>query len=247
MNYKPVKDGIDKTEKSVIYHEENPPTHLKEFVHCFWELKTTTRLSSDFQYHIVPDACVNILFDQLNVKVAAITAIQKTSITLNLGKNFHFIGAQLLPGVWNGNPEDIKDGLVNSEYRGKLNLPEVNSELIKCNFLEKQTVLTKMIEAFISKKLIITNPITAKILANLETLASVSEMAKITHLSPRQLQRNLKKTTGFSPHDFLKVLRVQQSFQKDYLSYYADQAHFIHSFRTVTGYTPHKYKNKFNV
>jgi AraC-like DNA-binding protein len=66
-------------------------------------------------------------------------------------------------------------------------------------------------------------------------------------LSPRQLQRNLKQSTGFSPHDLLKVLRIQQSFRQHYLNLYADQSHYIHSFRKVTGYTPAKYILKFDV
>jgi AraC-like DNA-binding protein len=72
-------------------------------------------------------------------------------------------------------------------------------------------------------------------------------MASVTCLSTRQLQRILKQTTGFTPHDLLKVLRIQQSFKQHYLDLYADQSHYIHSFRKVTGYTPAKYANKFDV
>jgi YesN/AraC family two-component response regulator len=43
------------------------------------------------------------------------------------------------------------------------------------------------------------------------------------------------------------VLRMQQSFKQHYLDLYADQSHFIHSFRKITGYTPAKYVNKFDV
>jgi AraC-like DNA-binding protein len=66
-------------------------------------------------------------------------------------------------------------------------------------------------------------------------------------MSPRQLQRTLKRTTGFAPHDLLKVLRLQQSFSKHYLESYTDQSHFIHSFRNITGYTPVSYLSKFDV
>jgi len=66
-------------------------------------------------------------------------------------------------------------------------------------------------------------------------------------LSTRQLQRTLKQTTGFSPHDLLKVLRIQQSFKRHYLDLYADQSHYIHAFRTATGYTPARYLKKFGV
>jgi len=57
----------------------------------------------------------------------------------------------------------------------------------------------------------------------------------------------LKATTGFSPHDLWKVLRIQHSFRKDYLLLFADQSHFTHSFRNVTGHTPGQFKKTFDV
>jgi AraC-like DNA-binding protein len=247
MSYRPIQDGIDKKVRSVLYTEEKPPAHLAQFVHVYWELKTIKPIPADFLYHIVPDACVNVLFDQINAKVAAITAIQTKAITLNLGKKFHFIGVQLIPGVWQNRAEEIKSGLVTGSYEGSLGLDDINSKLVKFDFLEKQKILTQMVEQFVDRKLIAPNPVVAKILANIGTLNTVSEMAEMTNMSTRHLQRTIKQTTGFSPHDFLKVLRLQQSFRQDYLSYYADQSHFIHSFRKVTGYTPTKFKKKFNV
>ena len=72
-------------------------------------------------------------------------------------------------------------------------------------------------------------------------------MASVCDLSARQLQRVLKSTTGFTPHDFLKVLRLQQSLNGNDTWDYADQSHFIHSFRRATGYTPGKHARKFDV
>jgi len=57
----------------------------------------------------------------------------------------------------------------------------------------------------------------------------------------------LKSTTDFAPHDFLKILRLQQSLNGEDTWSYADQSHFIHSFRKATGYTPGKYAKKFDV
>jgi AraC-like DNA-binding protein len=245
--YTPVKDGIEKTVRSVEYLEVKPPSHLSELVHCFWELKTDRELPDDFRFHILPDACVNILFNQIDTNIAAITLLHTTSKVLNLGKTFHYVGIQLLPGVWRGDPNEIIRGLVDKPYVGKLPLIQTNNELAMLNFSAQQTVLVKLVEQLISEKLVAANPVTANILANLDAIHSVADMAAITNMSPRQLQRTLKQTTGFSPHDFLKVLRVQQSFKENYLAYYADQSHFIHSFRKITGYTPSSYTKRFDV
>ncbi len=246
--YKPLKDGIEKNIKSVVYLETEPPTHLNDLVHCFWELKTQTPLSENFNYHVMPDACVNILFDQLNPEITALTALQLEHKVLNLGKSFHFVGVQLLPGVWQGNPEEIQSDLVDKPYSGNLSLVNMNFELIKShNFSIKQNMLIKFVEEFTENKLIATNPEIASILRNIINITSVSDMAITADLSARQLQRRIKKNMGMSPHDLLKILRLQMAFKKDYLDCYVDQSHFIHSFRKITGYTPTKYFKKFDV
>ncbi|MGL4610918.1 MAG: helix-turn-helix domain-containing protein [Trueperaceae bacterium] len=245
--YNPVKDGIEKTVRSVRYIEVKPPSHLSEFVHCFWELKTDTPLPDDFRFHILPDACVNILFNQLDTNIAAITALHTAPKVLNLGKTFHYVGIQLLPGVWRGDPDEIANGFVDKPYGGNAPLIKTNRELAMLNSSAKGIVLAKLVEQLILDKFVAANMVTTKILTNLDAIYSVADMAEITSMSPRQLQRTLKQTTGFSPHDFLKVLRVQQSFKQNYLDYYADQSHFIHSFRKITGYTPLNYTKRFDV
>jgi len=130
---------------------------------------------------------------------------------------------------------------------GELPLVATSRELALRDFSAKQELMSGLVQWFMDAKLVVRNPVTERILAKLDDIRSVSDMASIACLSPRQLQRSLKQTTGLSPHDLLKVLRIQQSFKQHYLDLYADQSHYIHSFRKVTGYTPAKYINKFNV
>lgn len=246
--YRPNKDGIRKNSPSVVYIEEEPPVNLSDYVHCFWELRTKCQLSEDFAYHVLPDACVNLLFDQLEPNITAVTALQTEHRVLNLGKEFHFVGIQLLPGVWNGNPDEIKGDLVNEPYSGELSLIEKNRSISeKLNFLDKQKIFIELVEEFIENELILKNKIIATILRNIPQIRSVSDMAKLVNLSNRQLQRKMKETVWLSPHDFLKIMRLQQSFKQNYLDYYADQSHFIHSFQKLTGYTPGSYYQNFDV
>ena len=86
--YQPTSDGIDKSVQFVRYSEAKPPSNLAEFVHCFWELKTVADLPDDFLYHALPDACVNILLDQINPKIAGVTALRTEAEVLNLGRTF---------------------------------------------------------------------------------------------------------------------------------------------------------------
>jgi AraC-like DNA-binding protein len=245
--YRPIQDGIDKSVRSVQYSEAPPPRSLAGLVHCFWELKTTTDLPDDFHYHALPDACANILFNQIETDIAGVTALRLKAEVLNLGKSFHYVGIQFYPGVWQGKQEQIFDRYVGTPYLGSLPLTKVSEKIKDLNFNNKLPVLADLVEWFLNEELIKYNVLTAGILENIDRIHTVVDMARIAELSPRQLQRELKRTTGFSPHDFLKVLRVQQSFRRHYLDLYADQSHYIHSFRKVTGYTPAKYTAKFDV
>ena len=245
--YYPMKDGIDKSVRAVEYSEARPPSSLSGLVHCFWELKTVADLSVDFEYHALPDACVNILFNQIETDIAGITALRTEAEVLNLGKSFHYVGIQLYPGVWQGEQEEIVDCYVGTPYCGNLPLIQTSEKIATVDFDTKLQALTDLVEWFVEEGLVTANVVTEKILTQLDELHSVADMAKLVKLSPRQLQRIIKQMTGFSPHDLLKVLRVQQSFKKHYLDMYSDQSHYIHSFRKVTGYTPSKYAAKFDV
>jgi AraC-like DNA-binding protein len=245
--YSPIRDGIEKTVRSVRYTEAKPPNHLFGLVHCFWELKTERMLTEDFCLHALPDACVNLLFNQADTKIAGVTKLRTTFEVLNLSKTFHYVGIQFFPGVWQGRREEIVDRFIGTPYRGDLPLIETSEKLAKLDFFAKQSVLSELVQRLIDEKLVVTNVVTEKILTNIDDVHTVADMAAITGLSPRQLQRTLKRTTGFTPHDLLKVLRLQQSFRQHYLDLYSDQSHFIHSFRKITGFTPTRYAEKFDV
>lgn len=245
--YSPIQDGIEKTAHSVRYTEAKPPSHLAGFVHCFWELKTVSALADDFCLHALPDACVNILFNQADTAIAGVTALRTKFEVLNLGRTFHYAGIQFFPGVWQGNREEIADRFVGTPYLGQLPLVETSVALARVDFLEKPAIMAALVQRLIDEQLVVRNFVTEKILAHLDAVHTVADMAVIAGISPRQLQRIIKQTTGFSPHDLLKVLRLQQSFSQHYLGSYADQSHYIHSFRKLTGYTPVRYGDKFDV
>ncbi len=245
--YDPIKDGVDKSVQSVRYTEARPPDNLSDFVHSFWELKTEVRLPDEFCLHALPDACVNILFNQADTRIAGVTALRTTYEVLNLGKEFHYVGIQFLPGVWQGDQHETTDSFVGTPYIGDLPLIETSKELARLDFTAKQPVFSELVHQLVDQQQVAVNTVTAAILSNIDTILSVADMAAATNMSPRQLQRTLKKSTGFSPHDLLKVLRLQQSFKQHYLDTYTDQSHFIHSFRKITGYTPAQYYRKFDV
>ncbi len=245
--YDPKGNGKEKAVRSVQFVEVEPPDHLRGIVHRFLELKTDGALADDYRFHALPDACTYIVFDQLDTNIAGVSQLRAESEEFNLGRVFHYVNIRFLPGVWQVDREQVTYGMVNMPYAGDLPLIDTNCRLVNRAFGDKQLVLSKFVECLIDRKLVVANPVTEKIFENLDAIHTVSDMAAVSGVSPRQLQRTLKRTTGFTPHDFLKVLRLQQSLNGNDTPSYADQSHFIHAFRKATGYTPGKYSKKFDV
>jgi AraC-like DNA-binding protein len=245
--YAPTNDGFSVRGEAVRYTELLPTDDLADVIHCFWELRTVSTLPENFHYHALPDACVNLLFNQVDTTIAGITALHTEATTLNLGKSFHYVGVQLFPGIWQGDRNELSNRYVGTPYRGTLPLIQTNQRIAGLEFTAMTEALSDLLRWCLEHGHVRKNTITSVILSNLDAIRSVGDMASLLNMSPRQLQRTLKQLTGFAPHDLLKVLRLQQSFRTHYLDFYADQAHFTHAFRQAIGYTPMQYQKRFCV
>lgn len=245
--YSPKGNGKDKSFPTVQFSEAEPPQHLRGVVHRFLDLKTDGELHKDYEFHALPDACTYLVFDQHNVDVTGVSKLRAESQEFNLGRTFHFVNIRFLPGVWLGDLEQIAYGLVDTPYAGDLPLKDLNAKITGLEFENQQELLCQFVETLIEQGLLAPNPAIENILNNLDDIHNVADMAEISKLSTRQLQRTLKRTTGFPPHDFLKILRLQQSINGQDIWSYADQSHFINSFRKATGYSPSKYSKKYDV
>ncbi|SPH20881.1 hypothetical protein ASD8599_01622 [Ascidiaceihabitans donghaensis] len=245
--YDPKGNGKEKSIDAVQFTELEPPEHLRGIVHRFLELNTNGRLNEDYRFHALPDACTYIVFDQLDKRIAGVSKLRAESEEFNLGRQFHFVNIRFLPGVWQPSLDQVAYGMVEDAYTGALPLLELNKTLTGEALPKHIPSLSDLVDGLVRDGIVKRNLVTEKIFQHLDDLHNVADMADAANLSPRQLQRTLKRTTGFSPHDFLKVLRLQMSLNGNDTWSYADQSHFIHSFRRATGYTPGKYAKKYDV
>lgn len=243
--YHPHQNGIMQATQEVRYFETKPPDTVAHLVYCFWTLKTDRHLARDFLYRVLPDACVDIVFRIDRYERAIIMTPATTATEIDLGREFYYVGIRLLPGVWRGPIKGVVGGQIEVDKIGEKLVAEVVDALRDASSIKQSSVLTELIIK--NRNLFQRHECIAKIIAQCNMIKNVSDMAAAANLSPRQLQRLLKQATGFSPHDFLKVIRLQQTFTNDYRLFYADQSHFINSFRLATGYTPGQYKQVFRV
>ena len=245
--YDPQGNSVEKAEQEVRFTEVPPPAHLRSVVHRFLELRTERPRAEPYRFHALPDACTYVVLDQLNLSVAGVTKLRASSEELDLGRHFHFVNIRFLPGVWNARAVPVSYGQIDDAYTGPLALSELNTALIGAPLDTQIQRLVAFVETLVADKVVTPNPVTELIFAHMDDVFSVADMAELAGISARHLQRLLKQTTGLTPHDFLKVLRLQQSLRGEPSLAYADQSHFIHSFRKATGYTPGQYAKKFDV
>jgi AraC-like DNA-binding protein len=241
IGYAPYKDA-----SKVLVDEGTPPENLVQIVHRFLEKKTKSPLPEEYVYHALPDTCVYIVLDQRNVDIVGVSRLNAASCEFRLGHEFNFLVIRLYPGVWQ-KMDEVIHGQVYKPYEGNLPLVDVNRRLIGRSFVEKQEILSEFLTDLKQQGIVTKNDVTWRLISNLDKIKSVQDMADVSNKSSRQLQRILKYSTGLSPHDFLKVLRAQQTFKGHPLDYYADQAHYTRSLRSMTGYTPRSFQNKFDV
>lgn len=224
--------------------EIEPPCHVSNVVHRYVSLRTGSRLASDYRFHALPDACTYVIFDQHDPRICGVTRLRTSSHELNLGREFHFTNVRLLPGTWTG---PSAHGLIDTPYAGDLPLTEFGNRLHGLNLKAQEAILEELVGWFAEHGLVRPNPTVKRIFEQIDAIHSVSDMARAACLSPRQLQRIMQRSTGLAPHDFLKIVRLQQSLRTADHSSYADQSHFIRSFRAATGYTPGEFNRAFDV
>lgn len=245
--YAPSGHGKDRTVESVNFVELMPPEHLSGIVHRYVFLKSDGVLERDYRFHALPDACTYLVFDQSNPEITGITSLSYTSEEFNLGKEFNFVNIRFFPGVWTINKSHISHGQITEPYTDDLPFIEFGRKIAGKDVESQCIVLSELVELLVRRRILVINTVLHRVLSNLDRINSVKDMASCVGVSSRHLQRLIQQSIGFSPHDLLKILRLQNALREGSADRYADQSHFINSFRKATGYTPGKYTKAFDV
>lgn len=245
--YAPSGHGKDKSLESVNFVERMPPEHLSGIVHRYIFLKSEGVLHRDYRFHALPDACTYLVFDQSNPEVTGITSLSHTSEEFNLGKEFNFVNIRFFPGVWTVDKSRISRGQITDPYTDELPFIEYSRRIADKDPETQCLILSELVELLVRRRVLAINTVLHRVLSNLDRINSVKDMANCVGVSSRHLQRLVQQSIGFSPHDLLKVLRLQKALREGSTDQYADQSHYINSFRRATGYTPGKYTKEFDV
>lgn len=76
-------------------------------------------------------------------------------------------------------------------------------------------------------------------------MATVEDVMRSSGYSRRHIQRLIRQRVGYSPHDFIRIIRFQRTLTSMRADAYADQPHFIREFKRITGMTPGEFKERY--
>lgn len=235
--YTPVQPGIPHALRGSVHYQEFAPRNLpSSLVYRFWTLKATL-LERDFEYLVLPDGCIDIVFDLHSPSAtegALIMTPNTTAVTLNLKRSFHYAGVRLYPGAWHQDPVAvIKESRI---IRDIVNVSLADFQTRLRHADHPQDTLEEMCTTLYQENIIQPNHLIDFLLTH--EWSSIEEAAHIAGYSVRHIQRVLLDSVGYKPHDFLKIIRFQRALSKQDFSQYADQSHYIREFKRITGMTP---------
>lgn len=241
--YAPLQPGIPRWLRQDVQYAEHYPA-AESPAYCFWSLATGKLLAEDFEYLVIPDACVDIIFD-ISAKPAFTGALimtpHTTATQINLGRTFSFVGIRLRPGAWRASPQDIVGKTTPVDKLGSLDLRRARTRLQNALPAERPGMLQELVGTLAKDNVIGTSTL----LGAVDGVTSIKEYTHTSKVSRRHLQRLFRRHLGFSPHDFIKITRFQQALRQRSIQAYADQSHYIHECKRITRLTPGEFQARY--
>lgn len=248
--YDPVQIGIPAKLKNYITYNEVLSKSHENVVLCYWFLYSKKTLSEEFEYLVLPDGCIDIVFDidtTPEFQGALIMTPKTAAESLNLGKNFSYAGIRLRPGAWLRSPVDIVGQQTIVKILAGIDLQKTRSTIMRAQDSERIEILEKLVNNLSEQNVIGMDDALHPFLESVGHLRNVGDYSSSLNYSPRHLQRIFKKQFGYSPHDFLKIVRFQDALASNSKINFADQSHYIRDFKKITGMTPVEFKKVYGL
>lgn len=184
-------------------------------------------------------------------------------IEISIRGAYRLIVFQLYPfaakTLFNINPKQLNDECYDLHLLQGNEVHETVKKILPAAATKKRI---ELVAAFIAKLVQQTTSLTEQkiqlaihLVTESRGLISVKELTQKLHTTERTLQRQFAAYVGISPKQFTKIIQFQASVgQLDdevctrlteivYENGYADQSHFIRSFRKFTGKNPSQYRS----
>ena len=238
------------------YKTRQPLPPLNRWVQSYWQL---TVPKGQFQYHSVPDNCVDwiINLDCFDDNFLVPPFLSSTLFHINgpasfFGIRFRILGhnglISLPLGEW-GEAGSVKaEDLLSSDIVYSVFEVITHSESFdkRCNHLSAVVSAAMTFTNIDSRLARYIRYCCENVSSNLDLSDRRSSEFGI---SARQLRRLARLHLGLLPKDFGKVIRFQRTLKairapqyKAYLDHYYDQSHFVREFKRLSGVTPTQFR-----
>ena len=252
--FRPIQPSVQLSNHHISYNEYTPSTNLKNYIYCYWQLKTNQPLDQSYKYRVVSDGCIDIFFESENPNHSFVMGFCRKYTEFELGTSFNYIGIRFLPSFFhlffNLNSKTLSNkfqelSMVELGLASWLTTFENSNNFVEQLNVKFESFLPRLSLANIDNRFYTA---VFKILSRKGNIDIEKEM--IAGLSPRQLRRKFNQYIGTTPKSFANVVRFQhilnakpsnQSLKENKIYYdvgFYDQAHFIKSFKTFYGVTP---------
>lgn len=258
--FTPMQPQAQLNEK-IFLLEVLPDVSLQPYIWCYWEIKSSQRLTEDFLCKIASDGCIDIFVDVNNPHESYAMGFYNKSSTYLLGSSFHYAGVRFLPGMFS-HLFNIKASELSNTIEFMDSVHAKTSKFLIENIHpgdglnEIKHTFDKYFQQYLYHNGNEFDPRVYEaillILKNTKSLNIEKDVGKFVGVSPRHLRRLFDFYVGDNMKSFARVVRFQNylrahsessnmvsgSLHYD-LGYY-DQGHFIKEFKTFAGDTPSK-------
>ena len=250
----------DAEQNTTIYKEFLPCRELQPYIACYWMSKVTTVSNEVITSRIIPDGCMDIVFNMssLSKRKEGVVVGTMTSPEENLVNDLrYFVGIRFWPGaivpfIKNSAKDFTNKGFSLEYVWGKENTI-LNESVYEAKNIND---IIKILEKTLKKKLLdifYIDSVIKNMLYNVyksKGNISVKALSINLNISQRQLSRKVNEWIGVSPKTFNNIVRFQniinelstkrnRNFSEIALNNgYYDQAHFIKEFKAFYGKTP---------
>jgi AraC-like DNA-binding protein len=256
----------------VTFTTQRPCEELSDYIRFFWMLDVTVDSSTPFVHRALPDNCLELIF-YCRGKFSIMSSRGDEGHTFRSGvfghaqefrqfrtyNDFTLFGVYLYPysfkTFFNLPAHELTNQIVDIETlwgAEGINLEE------KIILAENNAIRVSIFSDFLIQRLRkIPNHETPFITAinkivNHNRIQSIPTLADDCNLSRRQFERKFREFSGFSPKDFLRLVRFRSAVSESTsrnkslvqiandCGYY-DQSHFTREFKNFSGYTPKEF------
>lgn len=255
--FSPIQPSVKAGYEKVLYEEFEPPPELRDYIHCYWQLRTNQHLESPYNYRVVSDGCIDVFFNLKSTSESFVMGFCNKFTEFSIGNEFDYAGIRFYPSIFPQLFDVSAKTLSNKDQALESILPklaELISTQIQENFaLSIPTLDTYLMSIVDQKTTPVDNRFQGAFFEILKKKGNIETERELDiGLSPRQLRRLFNYYVGTTPKSFCQVVRFQyilnakpssQSLKENKIYFdvgFYDQAHFIKTFTKFYGVTPTK-------